>query len=258
MDVWFRHGSCTVGLSDGVLRAQDFAALVSLQDAAEAVHRERLQTQAESQAQAQQVLEAARQQADAVLAQARAERDRAYHEGFEAGRLASLARWAQQALTGAQASQRSLERQRERLGGIVSLAVERMVDGEDRQALYQRALRTISKLVKDVPMITLRVHSDDLDAAQQALSAVVDKHGVDMPIEVVGDEVVAEGCCRFESDQGVIDAGLMTQLAAIKRAVVRAAHASLEAAEPATSNDLPTAEDEAASADAPPADTTTV
>ena len=232
MDVWFRHGSCTVGLIDGVVRAHDFAALVSLQQAADAVHGEHERVHAEASAQAQQLLDAARQQADEMLAQAQAERDRAYEEGFESGRLGALARWAQQALTGAQASQRSLERQRERLGGIVSLAVERMVDGEDRQALYRRALRTVSKLVKDVPMLTLRVHSDDLDAAQKALSSVVEQHGVDVPIEVVGDEVVAEGCCRFESDQGVIDAGLLTQLNAIKRAVVRAAHAALEAAEP--------------------------
>jgi type III secretion protein L len=273
MDVWFRHGSCTVGVTDGVVRARNFASFVSLLDAADAVQSDRLLVQAEAQAQAQQVLETAQQQADTLLAEAQAERDRAYEEGFEAGRLGSLARWAQQALTGAQANQRSLERQRERLGGIVSLAVERMVDGEDRQALYQRALRTISKLVKDVPMITMRVHSDDLDAAQQALSAVADQHGVDMPIEVVGDEVVAEGCCRFESDQGVIDAGLMTQLAAIKRAVVRAAHASLEAAEPVAPSDSLDADgddgnldgdgddldldDDSASADAPPSDMTT-
>lgn len=233
MDVWFRHGSCTVGLTDGIVRARDFAAFVSLLDAADAVESDRLLVQAQARLQAQQLIDAAQLQADALLAEAQATRDRAHEEGFEAGRLASLEGWAQQALTTAQTSQRSLERQRERLGGIVSLAVERMVDGEDRKALYQRALRTISKVVKNVPMITMRVHNDDLSAAQQALSAVVEQHGVDMPIEVLGDGVVAEGCCRFESDQGVIDAGLMTQLAAIKRAVVRAAHASLETAAPA-------------------------
>jgi type III secretion protein L len=42
-------------------------------------------------------------------------------------------------------------------------------------------------------------------------------------IEVLGDAALPAGSCLFESDQGTIDAGLQTQLAAIQRAVARAA-----------------------------------
>ena len=34
MVVWFRHGSCTVGVEDGLIRCADFASLTALLDAA--------------------------------------------------------------------------------------------------------------------------------------------------------------------------------------------------------------------------------
>jgi hypothetical protein len=158
-----------------------------------------------------------------LIADARKTHADAYNEGLGRGEREAIAQWTQRAVTHAQSSRLGLERQRERLSGIVSLAVERMVEQEDKQALYMRALRTVTKMVKNVPLLTLRVNFQDKVAAQKALSAVSDQLHSEMPIEVVGDSALAGGSCMFESDQGVIDVGLETQLAAIKRAVSRAA-----------------------------------
>jgi type III secretion protein L len=245
MVVWFRHGSCTVGVEDGVVRAGDFAALTSLLQAANTLEGERDRLLADAHAQAQQVVAQAQkyaqhvaneaqaeaerltaqatQQAQTLIADARKTHAEAYNEGLGQGEREAIAQWTQRAVTHAQSSRLGLERQRERLSGIVSLAVERMVEQEDKQALYMRALRTVTKMVKNVPLLTLRVNFQDKVAAQKALSAVSDQLHSDMPIEVVGDSALAGGSCMFESDQGVIDVGLETQLAAIKRAVSRAA-----------------------------------
>jgi type III secretion protein L len=223
MVVWFKHGSCTVGVADGLIRSADFAALTSLQQAAQAVQGEREQALADVQAQGQQLLEAARSQAQAWLALAQQELDGGYQAGLAQGSAEAANLWAEQALLNARSHQQALERQRERLGGIVAMAVERLVEQEDKQALFKRALRTIGKLIKDVPMLTLRVNEADHDAAKRALLAMVDQASGVVPIELVSDAGLAGGSCRFESDNGVIDAGLATQLAAIKRAVVRAA-----------------------------------
>jgi type III secretion protein L len=212
-----------VGVADGLVRRADFAVLTSLQQAAQAVQSEREQALATAQAEAAQLLLAARDQADALLAQAQQQREQAYQSGLTQGADEAAAKWTQQALTVAHSNQHALERQRERLGGIVAMAVERLVEQEDKQALFKRALHTIGKLVKDVPMLTLRVNHGDRDAAQKALLAMVDQAAGAVPIELVTDAGLVEGSCRFESDNGVIDAGLATQLAAIKRAVVRAA-----------------------------------
>src|SRR6185436_15162682 len=114
-------------------------------------------------------------------------------------------------------------RQSERLAAIVSMAVERVIEQEDRAGLFRRSLRTIVKLVKDTPMLTLRVTEADRDIAQGAVDAVKSQLSGALPIEVVTDAAMNEGGCRFESDGGVIDAGLDTQLAALRRAVARAA-----------------------------------
>jgi type III secretion protein L len=187
------------------------------------VQAEREQTLADTQAQREQVLASARSQAQDLLAQAQQRLDEAYQTGLAQGTVEGTNLWTEQSVANARSNQHALERQRERLGGIVSMAVERLVEQEDKQALFKRALRTIGKLIKDVPMLTLRVNDADHDAAKKALLAMVDQAGSGVPIELVSDAGLAGGSCRFESDNGVIDASLATQLAAIKRAVVRAA-----------------------------------
>jgi type III secretion protein L len=234
MVVWFRYGSSTLGVEDGVIRAADFAALVSLQEAADAVQVDRVKIISEAQAQAENcindaqlraeaLLRDAQEQSDLLITQAQEQYAAAYDKGFGKGCDDAITQWTENALVNANNSHLALQRQRERLSGVVALAVETMVEEEDKQAIFRRALRTVSKLVRDVPMLTLRVHYDDKDAAQKAITDMVDQLHVKMPIEVIADATSVEGCCTFESDQGVIDASLVTQLAAIKRAVARAA-----------------------------------
>jgi Flagellar assembly protein FliH len=90
----------------------------------------------------------------------------------------------------------------------------------------------VNHIVKAVPLLTLRVSPGDQAAAQRAVEAVTED-GRSSPIEVLADPTLALGSCVFESDQGVIDAGLETQLAAIERAVQRASQQVPETADAA-------------------------
>ena len=205
MAVWLTHGPRTVGLDHGLIRAADFAHLVE----------------------AQAILDAARAEAEALVEKARREHAAAYQRGFEQGLERGLrdaaARWAGQALDTADATRRNLQRQSERLSSLVSMAVERVIDEGDRSALFRRSLRAVMKLVQDLPMLTMRVHVDDLSHARAAVEEVLAQSGSAMSIEVVSDAALAPGACRFESDDGVVDASLDTQLEALRRAVHRAA-----------------------------------
>lgn len=223
MAVWLTHGPCTVGLDDGVLRAQDHARLVSSAEVAAAIDAERERVLAEAQAQAEAQLADAQAQADELLVQAQAQFDGAWQQGFDQGTQDAAAHWASQQLQAADARRRTLVRQSERLSGIVSMAVERVIEQEDRSALYRRSLRTITKLVKDSALLTLRVPEAERENAQRAVAELAALLQPGLAIEVIADAQMPEGACRFESDSGVIDAGLDTQLAAIRRAVERAA-----------------------------------
>jgi type III secretion protein L len=210
MVVWFKNGSCTVGVEDGLVRADDFASLTSLLDAAAAVEES-----------ARRLLADAAVEADRLIADAQARFDAAHQQGIAQGEQEGLQQWTARALRGAAGVQQALERQNVRLGSIVSMAVERIVAQEDKEALYKRAIQAVQHIVKEVPLLTLRVSPGDHAAAQKAVEAAIED-GRSLPIEVLADATLALGSCVFESDQGVIDAGIETQLAAIQRAVQRA------------------------------------
>lgn len=222
MVVWFRHGSCTVGVEDGLVRADDFATLTDLVDAARSLQTERERLLAGVGEEIEAMRAEARREVDAQLVAARAERDIAREAGFAEGLEGAAARWTESALREAASTQRSLIRQTERLSQIVSLALERIIEHEDRVTLFNRALATITKLVRDVPMATLRVSPAELDSALAAVTAFAPCAAGRLQIEVKADSGLP-GSCLFESDQGLIDAGLKTQLAGIRRAMARAA-----------------------------------
>lgn len=129
----------------------------------------------------------ARREVDAQLVAARAERDIAREAGFAEGLEGAAARWTESALREAASTQRSLIRQTERLSQIVSLALERIIEHEDRVTLFNRALATITKLVRDVPMATLRVSPAELDSALAAVTAFAPCAAGRLQIEVKAD-----------------------------------------------------------------------
>ena len=173
--------------------------------------------------QASQIREAAQTEADQMLDQAQRQLDSAYQAGLDRGMQEAAARWASQALEIAANHKRVLERQSERLSQLVSAAVTRLVDEEDRSSLFRRSLRTISKLVKDVPLLTMYVHEAEREQAERAVASVLPQMSQGLSIEIIASNAVPTGTCRFESDEGVVDASLDTQITALRQAVHRAA-----------------------------------
>jgi len=234
MAVWLTHGSHAVGLPAGVIRAADFAVLTTAAGVAATTDAERERVLAQARAEADTLVA----DAQALLAEAAQRYERARAEGHERGLQDAAVEWTQKVLDEAAVKQRDLRRQVDRLSSIVAMAVERMVDEEDRAALIRRSLRTISKLVQDTALLTLRVCPADRDNAQRAVDEVQPQLGGSLAIDIVADASLPAGACLFESDRGVIDAGVQTQLAAIRRAVTRAVESM--AREPAdAAPDLP-------------------
>jgi type III secretion protein L len=247
MVVWFRHGPCTVGIDDGLIPAADFATLTSLFEAARTIDDEAVRRTEAATCEIEQTREHARQRVESDLTAAREARERAFEEGYREGLEKGLAEWTERSIAAARTKQQDLERQTGRLGEIVSMAVDRVIEQEDRSAALQRALRSVMQVVRDIPLLTLSVPRADCAQAGAAVDAIVLALSPSMRIEVKADDLLPPGGCRFESELGIIDAGLPTQLAAIRRAVMRAAKLTACEAEDdaAHSADAPTAADEA-------------
>lgn len=226
MAIWFKHGCCAVGLDDGLVRAGDFAQLIdaqSLVTSAEATAKAFLLS---AEAEADLILQQAEEEARAVREQARQLQKRGFAKGFDIGQRKAREEWTQQAVDEAVTALNALERQKKRLRDIVSLAVERVIGQTDRKAIFALALSNLSTLIQEVPLLTLRVHESDHGQAESALADMMSNPGLSSTkVKIVSDSQLGRGSCLFESDRGQIDAGLDTQLAAIRRALAKATRA---------------------------------
>ena len=222
MVVWLRYGQGTVGVPGGLIRAADFANLVSTEDALHSLGEQSHLLLVRAQTTCDQMLSEAGARVSELVAAAEAIKREAASEGLRLGRNEAIDAWTKRSVDHARESRDMMERQKLRLRDIVSLCVERLVGETDRKALFARALKTISKLVQDVPLLTLRVHESDLVAARAAVDELLAQSGSGCSIDVTADTSLAPGACLFESDLGVIDAGLAQQLQSVRRAVARA------------------------------------
>ncbi len=222
MALWLGAGRLEAGFEHGVIPREDFAPLCSMLEAAAAAQREIDVMLQMAKVQARQMVTAAAAESEKILQEARQLRDNGFARGYEHGVRQASEDWAAEAINSAVSDRGALERKTERMANLVTDAVQRIVETEDLQALYQRALRTVIKSVGDVPILTLHVNEGEQEAARRAIDTIVAQLNCRTPIDVVGDVGVRVGACMFESDQGSIDASLSVQLDAIRRAIGRA------------------------------------
>jgi type III secretion protein L len=114
---------------------------------------------------------------------------------------------------------------RERIASIVTVAVEQIVQVQQADQLFERALSAVDRIVEGATWLRVAVSPVDYDKACVAferLSARWRDLGRPFPLSVVADKRLAPGSCLCESDFGAIDASLATQMRAMRLAVSRA------------------------------------
>jgi type III secretion protein L len=225
--IWLRGGVSRVGLEHGVLRAADVQALVSLEALRGELVRERDGVIAEARSQAAEIVEAAHRDAQLIRSNEQERVDAAVRAGFEEGVRRNAKEWHEQQARNAVARSDAMHRMHETLAGIVTSAVERIVHTEPRDSLYQRALRNVQALTRGVSQLTLRVGPADIDAARLGVSEARQLAPEGVQLEVAVDPGLKPGSCIFESEHGILDASLETQLDALRAAMQRAVNKSV-------------------------------
>jgi type III secretion protein L len=242
MVIWLHGTDVPTGLSNGVLRASEVESLRSLEE----IRHELMQQQSEilnaaqqqaqelleqAQAQAQEMLDDAQAQAQTLLDDMAAQVEQAKREGYEEGRRRNSIEWAERQTRQTQTRAQALQNMHEKLAVIVTSAVERIVHTEQRDALYQRALRSVQTLTRGASQLTLRVGPADYEAAAKAVGDLKGLAANGVQLEVAVDPALKNGSCIFESELGILDASLETQLAGLRNAMDRAVHRALVNAE---------------------------
>lgn len=234
MAIWLRHArredavmpeEARAGACSDVLSVRDFATLVTLDEGFRQLADERETVLRAAHEEAAHLIVTAQASAAELIDAARRERDCAKDVGYRQGEQEAIADWMERVARAGDARTLMHERMRERLASLVSMAVEKIVAVQQREALFERALVEIDRIAGGAAYLNVSVHPSDHAFAQAAFDRLAARWrdlGQPFPVTVVADRRLEPGSCIAESDLGAIDAGLETQLSAMRTAVSRA------------------------------------
>ncbi|HZZ11819.1 MAG TPA: type III secretion system stator protein SctL [Paraburkholderia sp.] len=255
MVIWLSHprmahvadtgGETRYGVNEDIVARETFGVLASVDDIYGRAQAERQAILAAAQIEREHLLQAARAEAAALVADAARERAGAAETGYREGMAQGLADWLDQVANVSSDAHRLQRQLSKRMAEIVMLAVEQIVGGQGAQALFTQALGAVDRIVEGSTYLRVSVHPGDLDAARAAFGDLERRWrelGRPVALSVLGDKRLMPGSCTCESDVGIVDAGLSTQLDTLRAAVERALRASVDDAGAASARALPVEE----------------
>lgn len=171
---------------------------------------------------AEQLVDEARAQAEAIIAEAQAAFEAQRRQGYEEGR-AQAAREAAAHMAEQFARADELQRRAEaHLVDVVVQAVRKVVHDYSDHERTLHAVRGALTLVRTQKQVTAHVHPDELDAVKAQAAALVAEHPAMQWLDVVPDPQLGAGRCVLESEIGVVESSVAAQLEAIEAALRRA------------------------------------
>jgi type III secretion protein L len=177
----------------------------------------------EASLEAREILARARDQAAQLLEDAQHEKEKLLAESTERGYAAGLDQWNE-------ALAEAWKRRDEFLGRNevdlvkLAIAVARKVIGrsvELDQGVVLNTAREVLRSVRSERRVTLKVNpSEEAAVREQAISLKAPGSEVG-ELVIIGNPSIEAGGCIVESDLGIIDAQISTQLASIENALLR-------------------------------------
>ncbi|MDR3045221.1 MAG: HrpE/YscL family type III secretion apparatus protein [Desulfovibrio sp.] len=169
--------------------------------------------------QAQDILEAARARAAELEQAARQAYDRRVEEGYRDGLEQGRLEHAEKLLETIMSSVEFIEGIEATVVRVVTEAVRKVIGdlGDDERIV--RIVRTALVAVRSQQRVVVRVAPADERAVTEALGAMLQSApGSASFLDVVADPRLDRGACLLESELGVVDASLETQLKALENA----------------------------------------
>jgi len=89
----------------------------------------------------------------------------------------------------------------------------------DPQVLMNTIVDVLKTLSKNEPKINIRVKPQAVQFIKDTLPNITYQFGIDAKINIVADPSLEEGGCVFQTNNGIVDASIDTQLEIIKKAL---------------------------------------
>ena len=89
----------------------------------------------------------------------------------------------------------------------------------DPQVLIETIMDVLKTVSKNEPKINIRVRPQNAQFIKDTLPTVTYQYGIDAKINIIADPSVEEGGCVLQTNNGIVDASIDTQIEIIKKAL---------------------------------------
>lgn len=89
----------------------------------------------------------------------------------------------------------------------------------DPQVLLNTIVEVLRSISKSEPKITIRVRPQAVQFIKDTIPNITYQYGIEAKINIVADPSIDEGGCVFQTNNGIVDASIDTQVEIIKKAL---------------------------------------
>lgn len=197
--LYIKEGTFDIDPSTKVVKAEDYSAYLK----------------------AQEIIDLANQKAAGIEEDARKafeeEKKRGYEEGMEEGSQ----KMSELMIESIAKSVQNFEDFENDVIQVVDDAIRKILGELDDKELIGRIVRNALGMVRDQKRVTVIVNPSELDTVRPQLSDLLAQYPSINVIDITSDPRVKAGGCKLETEMGVVDASLDTQLDAIKKSLTK-------------------------------------
>lgn len=168
---------------------------------------------------ANRMVEAALQESERILAEAREVYEQEKTRGYARGQEEGKGILAEKMLDAVRKSVEYFASAEETLCTLVINAVKKIVGEMNDRELVVGIVRNALALVRNQKQVTLRVSPSDHETVQNRVNEIMTGYPGIAFIDVVADARLKKSGCILESEMGIIDASLDVQVEAIQRSL---------------------------------------
>lgn len=101
---------------------------------------------------------------------------------------------------------------------IAKTIIKKELDS-DPQVLINTIIDVLRTVSKNEPKITIRVRPQSVQFIKDTIPNITYQYGIDSKINIISDPSVEEGGCILQTNNGIVDASIDTQIEIIKKAL---------------------------------------
>jgi len=167
---------------------------------------------------AQQAIDHANEQAAQIVAQAREVYESEKRRGFEEGKEEARMEQAEQMIETVSRNVEYFSKVETRMVDLVMQAVQKIVSDFDDRERVLITVRNVLSVVRNQKQMTLRLNPQQVEVVKSRINELLAEYPGVGYLDIVADSRLQADACILESEVGLVEASLETQISALRTA----------------------------------------